>query len=224
MSYYPSDIDRKLEILYELYESIKRLERYIENYTTIIREQQKELEKEVDSLKEIIKVTEEKLEDLEEQINETRKEVNSLKEKIEVTREELEERITNTKVELNRRIENAEKTLNDHLVMQDEILEMNSNALLNSITLQLLYGILRRANSKEHIIIGQLDNEPLFILEEADQIQVVLLTRKGGGEKIKELEKLLQNYTGKKVMTDILTMKTTERGIVPLTKIVSGTT
>jgi hypothetical protein len=26
------------------------------------------------------------------------------------------------------------------------------------------------------------------------------------------------------VMTDILTMKTTERGIVPLTKIVSGTT
>lgn len=208
MSSSTSEMERELRALIgavvTLNESINALNTSVWAIKNDVKNLQDRLENEVNNLRRTIEVTRE---NLEERINESK--------------ERLEQHIMSTKVELNRRINEAEDKLNRHLIAQGEILEMNSDALLSSIALQLLCEVLGRAASKTHIIIGQLDGDPLLILEESDQIQLVLLARKNGKDEIKELEKQLRNYTGKKVVTDVLTMRTTKAGIVRLAKLIS---
>jgi len=147
-------------------------------------------------------------------MKEMKEKVDKLENYLNETKQELSEQIGKVwekVMKVEERVEEAEKNLSNHLSQQDEVLEHNSEALLNNLVMQYTPSIVDKAASS-HIVLNYLNEKPSIVIESTECIQLILISTEVLKEDLEMLNKirdLLSEYTDKEVKYEILTTSVT---------------
>jgi prefoldin subunit 5 len=176
-----------------------------------IHEELKAIRKKVTLLESHLDEYRRRLEDIATALKNILSAVNILDGKIEKTKQELTEQISALRGQvksLNERVNEVEKNLDEHLAEQDEVLQKNSEALLNNLAMQFVTNVITKTAGTAHVILSHLNDKPFIVVEDYESIFMILISTEITHEDTEVLESIktmLKEYTDKDVRYTILT-------------------